>query len=138
MIKKLDHIAIAVKDLDEGIKTFVEKLGFQLKGIEEVEDQGVKTAFLSTENGEHIELVCPTSANSPVANFLEKRGPGLHHIAFEVSAPLENAIQDLLEKEVPMIDKSPKIGANNKKIAFLHPKGTQGVLFEICRPNQQT
>lgn len=132
-IKKISHIAIAVKDLEKAVELYSKKLGFEFEGIEEVPDQKVKTAFLKTKAGEHIELVAPLTEDSPITGFLEKKGEGLHHIAFEVDEEITNALNILSDNEIKLIDKSPRIGAKNKKIAFLHPKSTAGVLLEICQ-----
>jgi len=85
LMKRISHIAIAVKDLDQAVQIYRDELGFHLTGTEEVIDQKVKTAFLTTEAGEHLELLCPTSPDSPISKFLEKHGEGLHHIAFFVN-----------------------------------------------------
>ena len=127
---KLDHIGIAVKDLNESLKFYRDTLGLELEGIEIVKDQKVKTAFLPVGDT-HIELLEPTEPESAVGKFLEKRGEGIHHIAIKVEN-IESYLSNLEEKEVRLIDKEPKIGANNKKIAFIHPKSTSGVLLELC------
>ncbi len=129
MIKKIDHIAIAVENLDEEIKRYRDILGLEFHGTEVVEDQRVRVAFFSVGNI-HIELNAPTSADSPIAKFLEKRGSGIHHIAYEVD-DISAQIRDLEEKNVGMVDKEPRIGAANTKIAFIHPKSFSGVLIEI-------
>ncbi|MFN8674283.1 MAG: methylmalonyl-CoA epimerase [Candidatus Sericytochromatia bacterium] len=127
---KLDHIGIAVKNLGESLKFYEDALGLKLDGVEIVKDQKVKTAFLSV--GEtHIELLEATESDSPVAKFIEKRGEGIHHIAIKVDN-LEDHLSNLDSKEIKLIDKEPKLGANNKKIAFIHPKSTSGVLLELC------
>lgn len=129
MIKKIDHIAIAVKDLDEEIKKYRDILGLEFHGTEVVEDQKVEAAFFSV-GGVHIELTAPISEDSPVAKFLAKRGSGIHHISFEVEN-IEAQIKDFTEKNVRMIDREPKKGAENAKIAFAHPKSFSGVLIEL-------
>lgn len=127
---KLDHIGIAVKDISESLKFYKDALGLTLDGIEIVTDQKVKTAFLSV--GEtHLELLEATEADSPVGKFIEKRGEGIHHIAIKVEN-IQEHLSQLDENEIKLIDKEPKIGANNKKIAFVHPKSTSGVLLELC------
>ena len=127
---KLDHIGIAVKDLNESLKFYRDTLGLELEGIEIVKDQKVKTAFLPVGDT-HIELLEPTEPESAVGKFLEKRGEGIHHIAIKVEN-IESYLSNLEEKEIRLIDRKPKIGANNKKIAFIHPKSTSGVLLELC------
>lgn len=132
---KLDHIGIAVKNIDESLKFYSNALGLKLDGIEIVKDQKVKTAFLAL--GEtHIELLEATEDESPIAKFIGKRGEGIHHIAIKVEN-LEAHLAKLDENEVKLIDKEPKIGANNKKIAFIHPKSTSGVLLELCEDNPE-
>ncbi len=128
MIKQVDHIAIAVNDLKESVR-FYEELGLKVTEIEEVESQKVRIAFIPIGNT-RIELVQPTSPDSPVAKFLEKRGEGLHHICLETDA-IEQTLATLQEKEMRLIDKEPKVGAGGHKIAFVHPKTNSGVLTEL-------
>ncbi|GIW22918.1 MAG: methylmalonyl-CoA epimerase [Candidatus Sericytochromatia bacterium] len=128
--KKIDHIAIAVKNLDESLKFYKDLLGLEFECIEIVEEQKVKTAFIKVGDT-HIELLEPTSNESTVYKFLEKKGEGLHHIAIKVDN-IEEYLSNLDNNNVNLIDKEPKIGAKNKKIAFIHPKSTSGVLLEIC------
>lgn len=133
---KIDHIAIAVKNLDESLKFYKDSLGLEFEGIEIVEEQKVKTAFLKV--GEtHIELLEPTSNESTVHKFLEKRGEGLHHIAIKVEN-INEYLAKLEDNEVVLIDKEAKIGAKNKKIAFVHPKSTSGVLLELCEETDKS
>ena len=132
MIKKVSHIGIAVKDLDEGIALY-QKLGLTLEGVEEVPSQMVKVAFFPVGDT-RIELVAPTSEDSPVAKFIEKRGEGVQHIAFAVDN-LEDALKETEEKGIRLIDKTPRPGAHKADIAFLHPKSTLGVLMELCKEN---
>jgi methylmalonyl-CoA epimerase len=127
---QLDHIGIAVKNLEESLKFYQDSLGLKLEGIEIVRDQKVKTAFLQVGNT-HIELLEATEADSPVGKFIAKRGEGIHHIAIKVEN-LEKHLENLDNNEIMLIDKEPKTGANNKKIAFVHPKSTSGVLLELC------
>lgn len=129
MIKKINHIAIAVKDLDSEIERYKNVLGLEFHGTEVVEEQKVKTAFF--EAGDvHIELLQPTSEDSPISKFIEKKGTGIHHIAFDVDSVKEK-ITEMEGKEVRMLDKEPRNGANNTKIAFAHPKSFGGVLVEF-------
>ncbi|HPV14339.1 MAG TPA: methylmalonyl-CoA epimerase [Candidatus Cloacimonadota bacterium] len=132
MIKKVSHIGIAVKDLDAGIALY-EKLGLTLEGVEEVPSQKVKVAFFPVGDT-RIELVAPTSEDSPVAKFIEKKGEGVQHIAFAVE-DLEAALKETEEKGINLIDKTPRPGAHKADIAFLHPKSTLGVLIELCKEN---
>jgi methylmalonyl-CoA/ethylmalonyl-CoA epimerase len=127
--KGLDHVAIAVKDLDVAIKHYVEVLGFAPPEIELVEEQKVKTAIFGHGLG-RIELICPTEPNTSVAKFLEKRGEGLHHICVEVE-DIVATLAELKAKGAQLIDETPKIGAGGAKIAFIHPKGSHGVLTEL-------
>ena len=132
MFTKVDHIGIAVNSIDEALKFFRDALGLEVESVEEVADQKVRIAFLPV--GEtHIELLEPTSPESNVAKFLEKKGEGIHHIAYTVS-DLEQRIQELTDAGVRMIDKSPRSGAHGTRIAFLHPKSSHGVLTELCEP----
>jgi len=129
MIKKIDHIAIAVRDLDEEIKKYRDILGLDFLGTEVVEDQKVKAAFFCVGDVK-IELTAPTADDSTIAKFLSKRGSGIHHIAFEVD-DVESKISDFIKKDVRMIDREPKTGAEGARIAFAHPKNFSGVLFEL-------
>lgn len=129
MIKKVAHIGIAVKDVEEVAKLYSEALGLQCEDITSVEDQRVKIAFLPV--GEtHIELLEGTTPDSPIAKHIERRGEGIHHIALEVDN-IEAALQEAKEQGVTLIDEEPRIGAHRTKIAFIHPKSTRGVLFEF-------
>jgi len=130
MIKKIDHIGIAVKDLEKQIHFYTEIMGLTCAGVEEVPDQKVKIAMFTV--GEiRLELLEPTAENSPIAKYLEKKGEGVHHIAYQVDN-LEKQLHDLEEHEVRLIDKIPRKGAEGLNIAFLHPKSTFGVLTEMC------
>ena len=130
MIKKIDHIGIAVKNLDEQVSFYSNALGLSCSGTEEVADQKVKVAMFSV--GEiQIELLQPTADDSPIAKFLEKKGEGIHHIAYLVT-DLENNLKRLEEQHVQLIDSEPRVGAGGHKIAFLHPRATFGVLTELC------
>ncbi len=135
MIKKIDHIAIAVQDLDEEIARYRDVLGLEFLGSEVVADQKVKVAFFQVGDV-HIELTAPTEADSPVGKFIEKRGTGIHHIAFEVD-DLQAQINDFTAKDIRMIDTTPRLGAHNAKIAFAHPKSFAGVLLELKEPGEQ-
>ena len=130
MVKKISHIGIAVKNLEEGI-AFYEKLGLKLEAIEEVPSQKVRVAFLPCGDT-RIELLEPTSEDSPVAKFIEKRGEGIQHLAFAVD-DLPQALKDIEAQGVRLIDKEPRPGAHQADIAFLHPKSTNGVLIELCK-----
>ncbi len=130
MVKRISHIGIAVKDLEAGI-AFYQSLGLELEGIEEVPSQKVKVAFLPCGDT-RIELLCPTSEDSAVAKFIEKKGEGIQHIAFAVD-DLPNALAESEAKGITLIDKEPRPGAHHADIAFLHPKSSMGVLIELCK-----
>ncbi|HSG14948.1 MAG TPA: methylmalonyl-CoA epimerase [Anaerolineae bacterium] len=129
MIRKISHIAIVVPDLDDALGFWVETLGLPLEHVEHVVDQDVDVAFLPSGDSE-IELLEPISESSGVARFLEKRGPGMHHICFEVD-DIEAMLAKMKAAGVPLINEEPTIGTGGKKIAFVHPKGTGGVLVEL-------
>ncbi len=130
MVRKIDHIAIAVHNLEEQLEFYTAILGLNCAAIEEVPEQQVRVAILPVGDT-RIELLEPTSAESPIARFLAKRGEGLHHIAYQV-INLEGELSRIEEQGVELIDRTPKTGAAGKKIAFLHPKSTHGVLIELC------
>ena len=129
-ISHIEHIGIAVKDLQTAIPYYEEVLGLKCYNIEEVTDQKVKTAFFKVGQTK-IELLEPTSEESAVAKFMEKKGEGVHHIAFRVDN-VANALAECESKGVQLIDKTPRKGAEGLNIAFLHPKSTAGVLTEFC------
>lgn len=130
-MKKIEHIGIAVKDLDEANKTYRDLFDTEPYKTEEVETEGVITSFFKTGENK-IELLAATNPDSPVAKFLEKRGEGMHHIAFDVD-DIDAEITRLEEKGFTMISKEAKKGADNKIVAFLHPKSAHGVLVELCQ-----
>ncbi len=130
MVKRISHIGIAVKDLEAGI-AFYQSLGLELEGIEEVPSQKVRVAFLPCGDT-RIELLCPTSEDSAVAKFIEKKGEGIQHIAFAVD-DLPKALAESEAKGITLIDKEPRPGAHQADIAFLHPKSSMGVLLELCK-----
>ncbi len=126
----IEHIGIAVKDLAAAKKYYEEVLGLSCYAVEEVKDQQVRTAFFKAGQTK-IELLESTSPDGPVAKFIEKKGEGIHHIAFAVKN-IEKALQETAEKGVRLIDRQPRKGAEGLDIAFLHPKSTFGVLTELC------
>ena len=131
MPQKINHIGIAVTDIETAAKFYTEALGLTLGGVEEVGDQKVKVAFLQI--GEvRLELVQPTSPESPVARFLEKNGQGIHHIAYHV-ADVASEVERLKASGVKMVDETPRTGAHNTRIAFVHPKASGGVLTELVQ-----
>jgi len=129
MINKIDHIAIAVKNLEDEIKKYKDVLGFKFLGIEVVEEQKVKVALFDV-NGVHIELLEPISEDSPISTFLEKRGGGIHHISYQVEN-INQQIKAFASQNVKMLDTEPKRGADNAWIAFAHPSSFSGVLVEL-------
>ncbi len=129
-ILKINHIGIAVQSAKEGEKFWGDALGIPCAGSETVAEQGVTTVFFPVGESE-VELLEPTSEKSPVANFLAKKGEGLHHIALQVE-DLEAALAELKQKGVRLIDEKPRYGAGGAKIAFIHPAATRGVLVELC------
>jgi len=131
MLNKISHIGVAVASLDETIPFYRDQLGMVFKGTEEVAEQKVKVAFFQI-GASKIELLEPTASDSPVAKFLEKNGPGIHHIAYEV-ADIEAAIARLEADGARMIDRTPRCGAHGARIAFVHPKTSSGVLTELCQ-----
>lgn len=131
MIKKINHIGIAVNNIEEALGLYTDVLGLKLEGVEVVEEQKVKTAFLPIDNTE-FELLESTDKDGPIAKFIEKRGQGIQHIALEVE-DIEKAIEEMKAKGIRMIDEKPRYGAGGAKIAFLHPKSTYGVLIELCQ-----
>ncbi|WP_053955574.1 methylmalonyl-CoA epimerase [Inediibacterium massiliense] len=128
-VLRVDHIGVAVKSLDETLKFYQDILGLDLQGTEVVEEQKVKVAFLPVGDTE-VELLESTDPDGPIAKFIEKKGAGIQHIAFRVPN-IEEAIEELKEKGVRMIDEKPRYGAGGAKIAFCHPKSTNGVLVEL-------
>lgn len=126
----IEHIGIAVKNLNESIKYYQEVLGLECYNIEEVKDQKVKTAFFKVGETK-IELLESTDPEGPIGKFVEKKGEGIHHIAFAVKN-IEDNLKHAEEKGVQLIDKTPRKGAEGLDIAFLHPKSTFGVLTELC------
>lgn len=130
MLTKINHIGIAVASLDEALPFYRDQLGMEYQGSEEVAEQKVKVAMLRIGESK-IELLEPTSPDSPISKFLEKSGPGIHHIAYEVH-DIEAAIAKMAAEGARMIDTAPRSGAHGTRIAFVHPKSSNGVLTELC------
>ncbi len=130
-MNKIEHIGIAVKDLKESNELFANLFGEPHYKMEEVESEGVKTSFFKVGVNK-IELLEATKKDSPIAKFIEKKGEGIHHIAFDV-ADIEEEIKRLTKCGFTVLNKKPKHGADNKLVAFLHPKTTNGVLIELCQ-----
>jgi methylmalonyl-CoA/ethylmalonyl-CoA epimerase len=126
---KIDHLGIAVNGIDEA-KNLWKTLGLDLAGTETVKEQKVTTGFFPVGESE-VELLEPVDSEGPVAKFLEKRGEGIHHVAFRVEN-IEAAIEELKQKGIRLINEKPRTGAGGAKIAFLHPKSTNGILIELC------
>ena len=129
-ILKVDHVGIAVENLEKTLAIYTEILGLELHGTEAVEEQKVKTAFLPVGDTE-IELLASTDPEGPIAKFIAAKGQGLQHVAFRVE-DIEAALAELKGKGVRLIDEKPRYGAGGARIAFLHPKATDGVLVELC------
>ena len=129
-ISHIEHLGIAVKSLEAAIPYYEEVLGLKCYAIEEVADQKVKTAFFKVGQTK-LELLEPTAEDSPIAKFLQKKGEGIHHLAFATDG-VANALAEVEAKGVRLIDKAPRKGAEGLNIAFLHPKSTIGVLTELC------
>ena len=135
MAKKIDHIGIAVKSLEASLPLYTENLKLKLLGIEEVESEGVKVAFLKVGESK-IELLEPLNSESPIAKFIEKKGEGIHHIALGVDN-IKDRVKEIKENGLRMINDEPKTGAGGAQIAFMHPKSTGGVLYELCEKQQK-
>jgi methylmalonyl-CoA/ethylmalonyl-CoA epimerase len=134
MLNKIDHIGIAVHSLEEAIPFYEKAMGLTCERIEEVASQKVKTAFFSL--GEvHLELLEPTADDSPIAKFLDSKGPGIHHLAFYTDS-VENQLEQAKTAGCKLINETPIDGAGDKLVAFLHPKSTFGVLTEFCSKKQ--
>lgn len=129
-LTKIEHIGIAVKNLEKSIKFYENVLGLKCYAVEKVEDQKVTTAFFQIGETK-IELLESTQSDGPVAKFIEKRGEGIHHLAFKTN-DVDSSLKELKEKDVKLIDENPRKGAEQLDIAFIHPKSANGVLIEIC------
>ena len=132
MFDRIDHVGIAVEDLDAAVKLYEDTFGMPLVHRETVEEQGVEAVLLDVGDG-HIELLRPLSDDTPVGKFLAKKGSGMHHVAYAVS-DIDRAIAELTERGVELIDKEARVGIRGSRVAFLHPRSTGGVLTEIVEP----
>ncbi len=130
-VKKIDHIGIAVKDIQAVLGFYSEALGLENLGFEVVEDQGVRVAFLPVGES-RLELLEPLNDESPVAKFIAKRGEGIHHICLDVDSVSES-LEEMKERGLQVIDHAPRPGAHHKMIAFVHPKASSGVLIELSQ-----
>lgn len=131
MVSRLDHVGIAVRDVEAAASLYTEVLGLSLHGIEVVPDQQVKVAFIPVGDSE-IELLQPTTPDGPIARFIEAKGEGIQHIAIRV-ADISEALRKCKEAGLRLIDDKPRKGAGGALIAFVHPKSTNGVLLELCQ-----
>ncbi|MDD2982791.1 MAG: methylmalonyl-CoA epimerase [Crocinitomicaceae bacterium] len=130
-MNKIEHLGIAVRNIEESAIIYEKLLGSACYKLEEVQSEGVKTAFFQIGDSK-IELLQATNDESPIAKFIAKKGPGIHHIAFDVS-DIQSEIKRLQAEGFELIHQTPKDGADNKIIAFLHPKSTDGILVELCQ-----
>lgn len=131
LYKRIHHIGIAVRNLDDALGRYKDQLGFEFEGRETVESENVEVAIFRIGES-RVELLQPTKSDSVISKFLEKRGEGFHHIAMEVD-DIGQALKELEEAGAPVIDEEPKIGAGGHKVAFIHPKGAAGVLVELIQ-----
>jgi methylmalonyl-CoA epimerase len=127
----LDHVGVAVKDLEGAIGLYRDVLGLKFEGVHVLAERGVRVAFFSVGGDAHIEFLEPLSDESTIAKFLSTHGEGLHHLALKVE-DIEAVLEELKRKGMTLIDEKPKAGADGKKIAFVHPKSTKGILLEFC------
>lgn len=137
--RAINHIGIAVKSIDAHRVFYEQTLGARFETIEEVPDQKVRVGFFLVGEPGHevrLELLEPTADDSPIARFIEKRGEGMHHIAYTVS-DIQHRLDDLKNAGVQLIDEKPRPGAHHTQIAFLHPRSSQGVLTELCQPREK-
>ena len=132
MFSRIDHIGIAVEDLDAALALFEGTFGMSAVHRETVEEQGVEAVLLDVGEN-HVELLRPLADDTPVGRFLAKRGPGLHHVAYQV-AEIDAALAQLRERGVRLIDETPRIGIRGSRVAFLHPSASGGVLTELVEP----
>ena len=133
MITKINHIGIAVNNIDEAVKLYTDVLGLKVRDIEVVEEQKVKTAIIPVGESK-IELLESTDPEGIIAKYIDRRGEGLHHLAFEVSN-IQGALEAIADKGITLIDEKPRSGVENTNIAFLHPKGTK-ILIELVEPRE--
>lgn len=132
MFGEIDHIGVAVEDLDDSIAIYRDQLGMAVQHRETVEEFGVEAALLEI-GGAHVELLTPTKPDSGVAKFLERKGPGMHHVAYRTD-DIEGVLDRMREAGLRLIDQEPRTGIQDSRVAFVHPKSTGGVLTEIVQP----
>jgi methylmalonyl-CoA/ethylmalonyl-CoA epimerase len=134
VLGRIDHIGVATDDLEGALVLYEQTLGMPLAHRETVESQGVEAALLDVGDG-HIELLRPLGPDTPIGKYLEKRGPGLHHVAYAVG-DIEEVLDKLKEAGVELIDDEPRVGIRDSRVAFVHPRSTGGVLTEIVEPSR--
>ena len=132
MLGRIDHIGVAVEDIDESLALYEEKLKLELQHREVVEDQGVDAALLGVGEG-HVELLAPLGPDTPIGKYLARRGPGLHHVAYAVE-DIDSALTELKATGLRLIDEAPRTGIRDSRVAFVHPAALGGVLTEIVQP----
>lgn len=132
MFNRIDHIGVAVEDVEAALSLYRDRFQMEVAHREIVEEQGVEAILLDVGEN-HVELLAPLGEDTPVGKFLAKKGPGLHHVAYQVS-DIDATLASLKQAGVPLIDQEPRIGIRGSRVAFLHPKGTGGVLTEIVEP----
>jgi methylmalonyl-CoA epimerase len=135
MLGRIDHIGVATDDLEGALALYEQTLGMPLAHRETVESQGVEAALLDVGDG-HVELLRPLGPDTPVGKYLDKRGPGLHHVAYAVS-DIEDVLAQLSQAGIELIDSEPRVGIQGSRVAFLHPRSTGGVLTEIVQPAEE-
>ncbi len=129
-IKRIDHLGIAVKDLEASLKKWKDLFGVKVGLIEEIRERGVKVALLEFEDGSIVELVAPLGEDSPIEKFINERGEGIHHLSLEVDG-IKEVMEELRNKGIQFIQEEPQKGAEGSKIAFIHPRNLEGVLLEL-------
>jgi methylmalonyl-CoA/ethylmalonyl-CoA epimerase len=132
MLSRIDHIGVAVEDLDASLALYEQAYAMELVHREVVEEQGVEAVLLDVGEN-HVELLAPLGPDTPVGKFLAKRGPGMHHVAYQVT-DIEAALQALKDAGLRLIDETPRTGIRSSRVAFLHPASSGGVLTEIVQP----
>ena len=135
MLDRIDHVGVAVEDLDAALKLYEDALGMPMVHRETVDEQGVEAVLLDVGDG-HVELLSPLSPDTPVGKYLAKKGPGLHHVAYAVS-DIKLTLEQLTAAGIELIDREPRTGIRDSRVAFLHPKSTGGVLTEIVQPAKE-
>jgi len=132
VLNRIDHIGVAVQDVEQALALYRDTLAMDVAHREIVEDQGVEAVLLDVGEN-HVELLAPLGEDTPVGRFLARQGPGLHHVAYQVS-DIDATLDSLRAAGLPLIDEQPRVGIRGSRVAFLHPKGTAGVLTEIVQP----